>query len=234
MARVRPDATPGGSLLRLYPRAWRSRYEAEVRYVLEARPPRTRDRVDLVRGALDAHLHPATLSPIPAIASLSGGALWTSAAIVLALQPVQPDWPGYLFELLPLMLAGVVCLLVACVGVWLRLGDRIGRLDRVALLVAILGHLAWAVSLAAALALIEYGAPTAAASTTAAAGEALIALSLIRAGQAPLGGLLATAAVALVIPAGWSWIVFGLAWSGIGIVQWQAFGRARMSGPGPA
>ena len=233
MARA-TDATPGGSLLRLYPRAWRSRYEAEVRYVLEARPLRKRDRVDLVRGALDAHIHPPVPSAVPALVSLSGGALWTSAGIVLALQPVQPDWPGYLYELVPLMLAGVFCLIVACVGVWLRLGDRIGRLDRVALLVAIGGHFAWAISLAAALALIEYGAPTAIAGTAAAAGEALIALSLVRAGQAPLGGLLAVAAVALVIPAGWSWIIFGLAWSAIGIVQWQAYGRARTSGPGLA
>ncbi len=46
------------TLVRLYPRAWRDRYEAEFMGMLESRPPRTRDRLDIVRGALDARLHP--------------------------------------------------------------------------------------------------------------------------------------------------------------------------------
>ncbi len=227
-------APPGGGLLRLYPRAWRARYEAEVRYVLGARPLRARDRIDLLRGALDAHLHPAAPSIVPPVASLSGGALWTSAGLVLLVQPVQPDWPGYLIDLVPMALAGVSCLVVAVVGVWLRLGDRVGRLDRFAVGMAVVGHLAWAIALVAALAWIGYGAQTALAATAAAAGEALVALSLIRSGQTYVGALLLTAAVAIVIPAGWSWIVFGLAWSAIGVVQWQSWSRAKTSGPGLA
>ena len=46
------------ALVRLYPRAWRDRYEAEFLALLEARPPTPRDRLDLVRGAVDARLHP--------------------------------------------------------------------------------------------------------------------------------------------------------------------------------
>lgn len=46
------------ALLRLYPRPWRDRYEAELLEVLAARPPSVRAAVDLVRGAVDAHLHP--------------------------------------------------------------------------------------------------------------------------------------------------------------------------------
>jgi hypothetical protein len=45
-------------LLRLYPPAWRERYGAELASILEAQPPTLGDRLDLVRGAFDAHLHP--------------------------------------------------------------------------------------------------------------------------------------------------------------------------------
>ena len=46
------------ALVRLYPRAWRERYEAEFLELLEARPPTIGDRFDILRGALDARLHP--------------------------------------------------------------------------------------------------------------------------------------------------------------------------------
>jgi hypothetical protein len=46
-------------LLRLYPRAWHERYGEELSAQLEAqRPLRIGVVADLVRGALDAHLHP--------------------------------------------------------------------------------------------------------------------------------------------------------------------------------
>ena len=45
-------------LLRLYPRQWRDRYGEEFEELLEQRPPSARHRLDIVRGALDAHLHP--------------------------------------------------------------------------------------------------------------------------------------------------------------------------------
>jgi hypothetical protein len=46
-------------LLRLYPRAWRERYGEELSAQMEAqRPLRIGVVADLVRGALDAHLHP--------------------------------------------------------------------------------------------------------------------------------------------------------------------------------
>lgn len=45
-------------LLDLYPEAWRARYGAEFLALLEDRPPSLRDRVDIVRGALDAHTSP--------------------------------------------------------------------------------------------------------------------------------------------------------------------------------
>jgi hypothetical protein len=45
-------------LLRLYPRAWRKRYEEEVLAMLEQRPLSFADTLDLLTGACDAHLHP--------------------------------------------------------------------------------------------------------------------------------------------------------------------------------
>ena len=46
-------------LLRLYPRAWRERYGEELSAQLDTqRPLRIGVVTDLVRGALDAHLHP--------------------------------------------------------------------------------------------------------------------------------------------------------------------------------
>jgi hypothetical protein len=51
------------ALIRLYPRAWRERYEAEFLTLLEARPPTIGDRFDIVRGAVDARLHPQVRRP---------------------------------------------------------------------------------------------------------------------------------------------------------------------------
>ena len=45
-------------LIGLYPRAWRTRYEDEFLALLSDRPPDVLDRLDIVRGAIDARLHP--------------------------------------------------------------------------------------------------------------------------------------------------------------------------------
>lgn len=45
-------------LLRLYPRAWRERYGDELREVVEAQPASFFMWVDLLAGAIDAHLAP--------------------------------------------------------------------------------------------------------------------------------------------------------------------------------
>jgi len=76
-------------LVRLYPRAWRDRYQDEFLALLAERPPTWGDLVDTVRGALDAHLNPqAETEPspwthrIPGLLALIAGAMWS--AIVLA------------------------------------------------------------------------------------------------------------------------------------------------------
>jgi cytochrome b6-f complex iron-sulfur subunit len=50
-----PDRLP---LLRLFPRAWRERYEAEFRALIADRPPTAREQLDIVLAALDARLRP--------------------------------------------------------------------------------------------------------------------------------------------------------------------------------
>jgi hypothetical protein len=45
-------------LVRLYPRAWRLRYEEEFLELLQAQTPSLRLWFDVVAGALDAHLYP--------------------------------------------------------------------------------------------------------------------------------------------------------------------------------
>ncbi len=45
-------------LLCLYPRVWRARYEEEMLVVLASRPLSLFEGIDVIRGALDAHLHP--------------------------------------------------------------------------------------------------------------------------------------------------------------------------------
>jgi hypothetical protein len=228
MASPRAGATgaPAGSrLVRLYPAAWRARYGEEMRAVLEARPPGLRERLDLVRGALDAHLHPDRPSWLPAYVSLAGGALWTSGALVVLAQPAPPDWPGYVVDMLPNALAGAALLLLAIMGVWLRLGDAASPFARVALQVAVAGHLAWLVAIGAALLAVDYGSTTAIAGTAAAIGTFLVGVALTRAGDWPIAGLLTLAPVALLLPWGApAWLVFGLAWTAIGFAQLR--GRA--------
>jgi hypothetical protein len=53
-------------LVRLYPQAWRGRYEAEMRALVEEEAIGPRELVDLARGSADAHLHPAGVGPLPA------------------------------------------------------------------------------------------------------------------------------------------------------------------------
>jgi hypothetical protein len=51
-------------LLALYPAAWRARYGDEFLALLVDRPPSLRERLDIVRGALDAHTNPQIPGPV--------------------------------------------------------------------------------------------------------------------------------------------------------------------------
>jgi hypothetical protein len=75
-------------LVRLYPKAWRDRYEEEFLTLLAERPPTFADLLDTVRGALDAHLNPqAQAEPfpwthrIPGVLALIAGAMWSAVFV---------------------------------------------------------------------------------------------------------------------------------------------------------
>ena len=202
----------------LFPRAWRERYGDELADLLENEPLGLRARFDLVRGALDARLHPPVPSPLPVAAALVASALAAAHAFALAAQPVPTDWPGYLDDALPLIVLSVAALLPALVGLWLRLGDTDGAIGRIGIVLATTGHLVWLVALLAAAAHVAYGAVTAAAATVAMAGTAALGVALVGRGQAPLGVLLAAAGLAGVAPPGLGWAAFAAAWTGVALV----------------
>ena len=135
-------------VLRLYPRWWRRRYGDEMRALLDAAPARRGDRRDLARGALDAWLHPPEPSHLPAVAALLGGGIWTMVAARVASQPVQPDWPGYLMEVVPFALVAAIFLLIAVCGIALRAADAHARATGLAIVAAIVGYGAWIVAMA--------------------------------------------------------------------------------------
>jgi hypothetical protein len=99
-------------LIALYPQTWRDRYEEEFLALLAERPPDPLDRVDIVRGAIDARLHPAPLEPQPSRVSdvpegrldnrrpgwltLLGIPVWFAAVVVAVNGPIVTDsWGTY-------------------------------------------------------------------------------------------------------------------------------------------
>ena len=98
------------ALLRLYPRDWRTRYEDEFLSLLAERPPDVRDRVDIVRGAIDARLRPqvrrgsvepgpeapraSVSSRVVGVLTLVGAGLWFATLVVAANGPVVVDEGG--------------------------------------------------------------------------------------------------------------------------------------------
>jgi len=229
---TRQRRPPGARLLALYPGEWRRRYEPEVAWILERAPLTMRSSLDLIRGAIDAHLHPDAPSPLPVLAAVVAAGLLTAHAIVLAVQPVAPDWPGYLDDGLPLVGLAVAALLPALVGLWLKLGDHDGVVGRVGIVLGLAGHAAWLVAIVAAGLRIEYGPLTAVASTVAMTGMACLGVALVGAGRAFHGVVLAIAALAGVAPPGVGWPLFAATWTTLGLKLLLEFERpSRRGGP---
>ena len=86
-------------LISLYPRAWRERYGDEFLALMSERPPSLRDRLDIVRSAVDAHLFPQLPGP-DLVSDHSGfmplaGLLSIGIGLVLAVNgPVHTDEYG--------------------------------------------------------------------------------------------------------------------------------------------
>ena len=215
------------AMLRLYPSRWRARYEDEVRALIDERPTRPRDVLDLARGALDARLHPPVPSRIPAVAAIAAGGIWTVWSLLILTGPAPPDWPGYVEEMLLSALAVVAVLVLAVTGAWLRLGDDATSFERVSISLALAGHGAWFVLLLAAALGIAYGAPTAIASTAAALGTMFIGFALMSVSDMRVGALVAIAAVGLLLPSTIGWLVFGLGWVAAGFAMFENPRRGR-------
>lgn len=86
-------------LLRLYPLSWRERYGEEFLALVLERPPSLADRVDIVRGAVDARLHPQLPRPDrvrdrSGFAPLGGLVLLIAAVWIGANGPLQYDEYG--------------------------------------------------------------------------------------------------------------------------------------------
>jgi hypothetical protein len=150
-------------LVALYPRDWRTRYEDEFLALLADRPPHAMGRLDIIRGALDARLHPqvkGALDPIEpptpvnvwgvraGSATLLGALLWILAVVVAANGPIiVEDWGTYrdLTAAAPLFFIAILLLCAGMVAVALDLPASAG-VARAAATVGALVGLVWALS----------------------------------------------------------------------------------------
>lgn len=102
-------------LLRLYPAAWRERYEAEFLGLLHDRPVGLRGSGDVVLGAIDAHLHPeligGTRQPLthrlPGLLATAAGLIWSWYYLRIVLAAPE-DWGYGIFIAMLLMLLAVL------------------------------------------------------------------------------------------------------------------------------
>jgi hypothetical protein len=116
-------------LLRLYPEAWRARYGDEFLALLEDRPPSLRERLDIVRGALDARVDPqlpgpARVSDRAGLGALVGFALFYVALAVTLNGPEHIDEYGTYRDgmaAVPLFLLAMALLSIAIFRTILRL-----------------------------------------------------------------------------------------------------------------
>ncbi len=192
---------------------------------MEARPLGIRARFDLLRGAFDAHLQgrePGKAPPSSVAAALIAGGAWTIAGIASVGGPTPPDWPGYLESTLPVAFVGAVAILVAGLGVARLAWSSSGPAVELAVLAIVVGHVAWAFALVAAILGGPYGAVTAITQSMAAIATAGLGLVLLRAGAHPVGEAVVVAGAVLLVPTPAAWLVAGALWTGIGLWQYAA------------
>jgi hypothetical protein len=104
-------------LVGLYPRRWRDRYEEEFLALLAERPATMSDRIDTLRGALDAHLNPqgrAEPTPwthrIPGLLALIAGAMWSVVFVAFVF------WGDKAWDLAGLVPASVLLMFLSLPG----------------------------------------------------------------------------------------------------------------------
>jgi hypothetical protein len=136
-------------LVSLYPRVWRDRYEAEFLGLIAERPMTLFERFDIVRGALDARLHPQVrqsreAAPSPpgrddlrvarrlGLAAVIGAPFWLTAFAVMMMGPIRHDDYGAYRDggaAFPIFFAAIVLLVAGLLGHLIRLpaGARLAR-----------------------------------------------------------------------------------------------------------
>jgi hypothetical protein len=138
-------------LVGLYPAAWRVRYGEEMEVLLADRPPTFRDRLDIIRGALDARLHPDLAGDgwrldRRGFAPLAGFALLWVAVVIAANGPLMHDEYGSYREggaALPFFILSMILLSVGLYATIVRLPVD-DRLSAVAGVIAIVAGPVWA------------------------------------------------------------------------------------------
>jgi hypothetical protein len=152
-------------LVALYPRDWRNRYEDEFLSLLADRPPDQFDRIDIIRGAIDARLHPQVThaapeppDPLPyngpwtvrsaGRLTLIGAFLWL-ATIGIAINGPMREYDGGIYRdpsvAFPTFFASLFLLLV---GIWAVAATfpSTARVARSAALVAGLAGSFWSIA----------------------------------------------------------------------------------------
>jgi hypothetical protein len=149
-------------LLRLYPKAWRARYEDEFLALMEQRTSSPLDAFDIVVGALDAHLRPqvsaAEVKPERrALVNSTGFARWSGlgsalGGILLVLgfagqsminDEEYPYTYGVGDVLMSLLVsASLILMLAGLAGLYARLGQSTGIFGQASLALAVIGGLA--------------------------------------------------------------------------------------------
>ncbi len=145
-------------LVRLYPPEWRDRYGAEFAELVAIRRLDVAGSIDVIRGAIDAHLHPQVRrrgepGPPPGapdqgvvrglgIAAISGVAFWIASFAVMLMGPVRYDGQGAYRDgsaAGPIFLLAVILLAGGLVGQLIKLPDkaRVARLNALAAIPAL-------------------------------------------------------------------------------------------------
>ena len=125
------------ALLRLYPRAWRERYGDELAALLEEQPATLLDRLDLIRGAIDARVHPQVPGTdavpeqeIPMDRKLFGtlaaigGLAWLVATAIMFIVPRTADGDRDADVAIVAFALGIALLGIALGGLGTRSGSR--------------------------------------------------------------------------------------------------------------
>jgi hypothetical protein len=211
-------------LVRLYPQAWRDRYEDEFLTLLEERPPTFFDVVDAIRGAVDAHMNPqgdVEPSPwthrVPGLLALTAGAMWSALFIGFLL------WQDRAWDLAILMPISMFLMFISLPGDYMAAhGRRIAMALGVLGLCIVVANLPWSVITAAfgiAGYLIAFGGMLTLAAIRAEIGAAgrwtLLILTIVIPVAISLPAMLGL--VTFTVGQTWILLPYGLTWALIGL-----------------